>query len=104
MATTHFNQTTRSRPEQFVAGLTDFGPGRSELLGHSADNYLNVHSQGPDQVDVTGSRGAGEHPTGLVAITKRIARHWQAFVSPEGILPQSAGPSDSQAPTMGMVC
>ena len=32
MATIHLNQTTTATPEQIVAGLTDFGPGRSELF------------------------------------------------------------------------
>jgi hypothetical protein len=27
MATFHFHQTTAATPEQFLAGLTDFGPG-----------------------------------------------------------------------------
>jgi hypothetical protein len=26
----HFHQTTTLTPEQYVAGLTDFGPGRSK--------------------------------------------------------------------------
>ena len=57
MSTIHLHQTTTSTPEQFVAGLTDFGPGRSELFPNSADTYLKVHSQGPGQADVTeGSR------------------------------------------------
>ena len=61
MATIHFNQTTTSTPEQFVAGLTDFGPGRSELFGNSADEYLEVHDQGFDNADVTeGSGGVWE--------------------------------------------
>ena len=47
MATIHFKETTTSTPEQFVAALTDFGPGRSKVWGNSADNYLKVHSQGP---------------------------------------------------------
>ena len=47
MATLHFNETTTSTSEQFVAGLTDFGPGRSKLFGNSADGYLRVHHQGP---------------------------------------------------------
>ncbi len=53
MATIHLHQTTTSTPEQFIAGLTDFGPGRSKLFGNSADGYLKVHDQGPDQADVT---------------------------------------------------
>jgi hypothetical protein len=61
MATIHLNQTTTSTPEQFVAGLTDFGPGRSELFPNSADDYLEVHTQGPGQADVTeGSAGVWE--------------------------------------------
>jgi pyruvate/2-oxoglutarate dehydrogenase complex dihydrolipoamide dehydrogenase (E3) component len=31
MSTIHLHETTTSTPEQFVAGLTDFGPGRQEL-------------------------------------------------------------------------
>ena len=61
MATIHFNQPTTSTPEQFVAGLTDFGPGRSKLFGRSADDYLKVHDQGPSEADVTeGSGGIWE--------------------------------------------
>jgi hypothetical protein len=61
MATLHFKQTTTSTPEQFIAGLTDFGPGRSELFPNSADGYLEVHSQGPGEADVTeGSAGIWE--------------------------------------------
>jgi hypothetical protein len=47
MSTIHLHRTTTATPEQFVAGLTDFGPGRSELFGNSADEYLKVHEQGP---------------------------------------------------------
>jgi hypothetical protein len=61
MATIHLKETTTSTPEQFVAGLTDFGPGRSKLFGNSTDEYLEVHDQGPGQADVTeGSRGIWE--------------------------------------------
>jgi hypothetical protein len=61
MSTIHLNQTTTATPEQFVAGLTDFGPGRSKLFGNSADEYLKVHDQGIGQADVTeGSRGIWE--------------------------------------------
>jgi hypothetical protein len=61
MATIHLKQTTTATPEQFIAGLTDFGPDRSRLFGNSADEYLKVHDQGPDQADVTeGSRGIWE--------------------------------------------
>jgi hypothetical protein len=61
MTTIHANQTTTSTPEQFVGGLTDFGPGRSKLFGNSADEYLKVHDRGPTQADVTeGSHGVWE--------------------------------------------
>ena len=32
MSTIHFNQTTNLTPEQYIAGLTDFGPGRSKVF------------------------------------------------------------------------
>ncbi len=61
MATLHFTQTTTSTPEQFVAALTDFGPGRSEVFGNSDDGYLKVHDLGRDHADVTeGSGGTWE--------------------------------------------
>ena len=61
MATIHLKQTTTSTPEQFIAALTDFGPGRSEIFGRSDDGYLEVHDQGPNHADVTeGSGGIWE--------------------------------------------
>jgi hypothetical protein len=61
MATLHYHETTTSTPEQFVAGLTDFGPGRSKLFGNSADEYLKVHHLGRTDADVTeGSGGVWE--------------------------------------------
>jgi hypothetical protein len=61
MSTIHLHQTTTSTPEQYVAGLTDFGPGRSKLFGNSADEVLKVHHRGPSQADVTeGSGGIWE--------------------------------------------
>ena len=61
MATIHLHQTTTATPEQFLAGLTDFGPGRSKIFPNSADGYLKVHDQGPAEADVTeGSNGVWE--------------------------------------------
>jgi hypothetical protein len=61
MSTIHLHQTTTSTPEQFIAGLTDFGPGRSKLFGNSANEYLKVHHRGPADADVTeGSAGIWE--------------------------------------------
>ena len=57
----HFHQTTTLTPEQYIAGLTDFGPGRSKLFGNSADEYLEVHHLGRTEADVTeGSGGIWE--------------------------------------------
>ena len=61
MSTIYLHQTTTSTPEQFIEGLTDFGPGRSKLFGNSADEYLKVHHRGSLQADVTeGSGGIWE--------------------------------------------
>jgi hypothetical protein len=61
MTTLHFTEVTTSTPEQFIAGLTDFGPGRSKLFANSHDDYLKVHDQGPRSADVTeGSGGVWE--------------------------------------------
>jgi hypothetical protein len=61
MSTIHLHQTTTLTPEQYVAGLTDFGPGRSKLFGNSADEYLKVHHRGSSEADVTeGSSGIWE--------------------------------------------
>ena len=61
MSTIRLHQTTTLTPEQYVAGLTDFGPGRSKLFGNSADEYLKVHHLGQSEADVTeGSGGIWE--------------------------------------------
>jgi hypothetical protein len=61
MSTIHLHQTTTLTPEQYIAGLTDFGPNRSKLFGNSADEYLKVHQRGASQADVTeGSGGIWE--------------------------------------------
>lgn len=61
MSTIHFHQTTTSTPEQFIAGLTDFGPGRAKVFSNSADSYLKVHHEGDRTADVTeGSGGIWE--------------------------------------------
>ncbi len=61
MATIHVHRTTTLTPDQFIAGLTDFGPHRSELFRNSTDRYLEVHDQGPGEADVTeGSSGIWE--------------------------------------------
>lgn len=61
MSTIHLHLTTTLTPEQYIGGLTDFGPGRSKLFANSADDYIEVHSRGRWQADVTeGSSGIWE--------------------------------------------
>src|SRR5690348_16870202 len=77
MSIIHFKKTTTATPEQFIAGLTDFGPGRGTLWGNSTDDYLKVHKQGTNYADVTeGSGGIWERlrydwsdPTHIVLTT-----------------------------------
>jgi len=61
MPTIHLHQTTNLTPEQYITGLTDFGPGRAKLFPNSADEYLTVHQQSRTEADVTeGSGGVWE--------------------------------------------
>jgi hypothetical protein len=61
MSVIHFHAATTSTPEEFVAGLTDFGPSRSKIFARSADSYLTVHHKGSHEADVTeGSGGIWE--------------------------------------------
>ncbi|MEH0929881.1 hypothetical protein [Micromonospora sp. CPCC 205558] len=53
MATIRLHQTTTATPEEFLAALTDFGPGRSLVFGATSDEFLTVHEQGPTFADVT---------------------------------------------------
>ena len=67
MSTIHFKKTTTATPEQFIAGLTDFGPGRGKLWGNSTDDYLKVHKQGTNYADVTEGSGG---------IWERLSYNW----------------------------
>jgi hypothetical protein len=61
MSTIKMHATTIATPEQYTAALTDFGPGRSNIFGNSADSDLKVHDQRPGRADVTeGSGGVWE--------------------------------------------
>ncbi|MGW6442961.1 hypothetical protein [Lentzea sp. NPDC055074] len=61
MPTITLTQQTTATPEEFVAGLTDFGPGRADLFPNSADADLRVHDRGDTFADVTeGSGGIWE--------------------------------------------
>jgi hypothetical protein len=59
MSTITMKQTTTATPEQYIAGLTDFGPGRSQLFPNSADDELKVHhlSTEGEWADVTEGGG-----------------------------------------------
>ncbi len=64
MSIIHFKKTTTATPEQFIAGLTDFGPGRDKIFGNSTDEYLKVHKKATNYADVTeGSGGIWERLT-----------------------------------------
>lgn len=61
MATIKLHETTTATPEQVLAALVDFGPGRQEIFPRSADSDLKVHSQDASHADVTeGSGGIWE--------------------------------------------
>lgn len=61
MSTIQLHESTTLTPEQYVAGLIDFGSGRAKLFGNSADEYLKVHHRGRTDADVTeGSGGIWE--------------------------------------------
>ena len=47
----HLHQMTTSTPEQYLARLTDFGPGRSKLFGNSA--RLHYDWSNPNRVVLT---------------------------------------------------
>jgi hypothetical protein len=61
MSTIHFRKTTTATPEQYIAALTDFGSGRSQVFGNSADTDLQLHTESAHHADVTeGSGGVWE--------------------------------------------
>lgn len=61
MSTINLHETTTATPEQLLAAIIDFGPGRSEIFPYSADGYLKVHSLASEEADVTeGSAGIWE--------------------------------------------
>ena len=57
MSTIKMHANTTATPEQYIAALTDFGPGRSKIFVNSVDSELKVHRQWPNHADVT--EGAG---------------------------------------------
>src|SRR4051794_34259812 len=59
MSTITMRKTTTLTPEQYVAALTDFGPGRSQLFSNSADDALEAHEMNAAErwADVTEGGG-----------------------------------------------
>jgi hypothetical protein len=83
MSTIRFSQSTTLTPDQYIAGLTDFGPGREKVFSNSADDYLKVHRVGPTDADVTeGSGGVWErlhydwHDRARVVLTTTDSNTW----------------------------
>src|SRR5262245_37780431 len=67
MSTIKMHATTTATPEQYIAALTDIGPGRSKIFVNSVDSELKVHRQWPNHADVT--EGAGGY-------WERLAYDW----------------------------
>ena len=59
--TYHLTETTTATPTEVLAAITDFGPGRQEIFGNSADEFLEVHELGADSADVTEGTGKNGH-------------------------------------------
>jgi hypothetical protein len=58
MSTIHLRQATTLTAEQYIAGLSDFGPSLSKFFVSSADEYRTAHNLGPLKAGVTeGPRG-----------------------------------------------
>ena len=98
----HVNRTTTLRPEQFIAALTDFGPGRSKLFANSADEYLKVHYLGRSEADITeASRSIWERlyydwsDPNSVVVTTTDSNVWECGSSYTYIVtPQANGTTD----------
>jgi hypothetical protein len=102
MSVIHFQASTTSTPDQFIAGLTDFGPGRSKIFKNSADAYLTVHNKGSHHADVTeGSGGIWErlnYDWSDPSHVKLTTTDSNVFGGPSGytytLTPQSDGTTD----------
>jgi len=78
MSTIHLHEKTTATPEQFIAALTDFGPGRSKLFGNSADEYLKVYDRGATEADsghVYNFRRNSDGTTDLDAVVVRDGKN-----------------------------
>jgi hypothetical protein len=72
MRTYNLHETTTATPAQFLAGITDFGPGRQEIFGNSGDEFLEVHDLGVYSADVTEGTGSN----GRALTWERLSYDW----------------------------
>jgi hypothetical protein len=70
MGSVHVQAHGAFPPERFLAALTDFGPGRSEVWGNSDDGQLTVHDRGETWAEVT------EGSTAPGGIWQRLRYDW----------------------------
>jgi len=105
MSAIQFKQTTTATPEQFIAGLTDFGPGRSNYtyrFTRRADGMTDV-----DVVVVREGRNLKGRLLGLVlgTVGKRfLVRGFGETVRAIEARHYGANPATSDGPTTGLVC
>jgi hypothetical protein len=111
MSTIHFRQTTATTPEQFIAGLTDLGAGRSESWGQGGYTYtFTRRPDGMTDVDVVvvpEGRNLKGRLVGLVVGTvgKRFLVHgFRKTVRAIEARHYGASQATSNGPTMGLVC
>ena len=62
MSTIRLHQTTTLTPDQYVASLTDFGPGRSKLFGNSAQHRGHLAVAQRDLAEVWQEHGRDTMP------------------------------------------
>ena len=70
MGRAHVHAHGAVAPERFVAALTDFGPRRNEILGHSDPRRLVVHHRDDTWADVTEGSAGG--------VWQRLRYDWSA--------------------------
>jgi hypothetical protein len=105
MSAIRFKQTSTATPEQFIAGLADFGPGRSNYtyrFTRRADGMTDV-----DVVVVHEGRNVKGRLLGLVlgTVGKRfLVRGFGEIVRAIEARHFAASPAASNGPTMGMMC
>jgi len=95
MSTIHLHQTTTSTPEQYLAGLTDFGPCRSNLFGNSADEYLKglgafmravTELFGPEQARVAAETGSMNWSSRIFCLNRPAAIGDRSLSTPRPVL------------------